>query len=100
MAGKGFCDRADAEERAAVRLAVRSLIAAAKTLDRGLAVADDADDERGDLRRQEQDLPGETDRLVELRRPGAGRPRPRRRGCGEEYEDVATAHGFGSSWGW
>ena len=67
LAGEGLGDRADPEERAAVRLGVGAVGAAAEALDRGLAVADDADDERRRLDREKQHLAGEADRLVELR---------------------------------
>ena len=93
LAGESFCDRADAGDRVASRLVVRTVRAASEAVDRSLAVADDADDERRDLCRKEQDLPGEADRLVEFRLACEGRTRRGQRGCCEKGEDVAAAHG-------
>ena len=53
------------------RLGGRAVLPASETVNGRLAVAHDADDERRDLRREEEDLTGEADRLVELRLPGA-----------------------------
>ncbi len=98
LAGEGLGDRADAEERISVGRGVRSVVAAAETLDRRLAVDDCADDEGRGLGREEQDLAGEADRLVERGLRGARRSRPRKRGGGEEGEDFASAHGGPSNW--
>jgi len=93
LAGEGLGDRPDAEERLTVRLCVGIFGAAAGAVDRGPAVLDDADDEGRDLCRQEQDLPGKADRLVERGLSGARDERPRQSRAGEEGEDVASAHG-------
>ena len=65
---------------------------AAEALDRLLSVAGDAEDERRDFKRQEQDLAGEADRFVEqgLACPGGTRPRQSR--GGKETDDVASPH--------
>ena len=69
LAGKRLGDRADAKHRVAVRLGAWSLGVAAEALDRNLAVANDADDERGDIGCEEQNLSGEADRLLALPPP-------------------------------
>ncbi len=92
MSGEGFGDRADAEKRVAVRRSVAAVGAAAEPLDRGLAVADDADDERGNFQGEKEHLAGEADRLVELSLPGSGEKRPGQGRAGEKGEGVASAH--------
>ena len=92
LAGEGLGDRADPEERAAVRRRVGAVGAAPEPLDRGLAVADDADDERRRLDGEKQHLAREADRLVELRLPGLGAKRPGQGRAGEKGERVASAH--------
>ena len=71
----------------------RIAMAAPEPVDRDLAVANDADEERRDLHRQVEDLPGEADGFVEQRRLRMREARPRRRRAGKEGERLATANG-------
>lgn len=75
----------------AVGLGVRACRATPEPVYRGLAIPHDADDERGDLHRQEQDLPGEAYGFVEQRGLRKRGTRPRRRRAGEEGERFAPS---------
>src|SRR5574337_346555 len=92
MPGKRLGNRADAKDRGPVGLGVGALGAPPEAVDRGLAVLRHPNDERGNLEREEQDLPGEADRLVEQRRFRPRLERPGQRRAGEESERLAPAH--------
>ena len=92
LAGEGLGDRTDPEQRVGAGRLVHVVRTAAEALDRRLSVAGDAEDERRDFKRQEQDLAGEADQFVEqgLACPGGTRPRQSR--GGKETNDVASPH--------
>ena len=92
LAGERLGDRADPEQRIDAGRLVRIVGAATEALDRRLPVADDAEDERRHLERQEQDWPGEVDRFVEQGLACLRGARPRQGRSGEKAEDVASPH--------
>src|SRR5262249_50405359 len=65
LAGEGFGDRAQPQDRVAVRCRAALAGPLAETFHGGLSVANGADDDRGHLGIEDEHLPGEVDDLVE-----------------------------------
>ena len=80
LAGESLGDRTDPEQRVGAGRRVRVVGAVAEAPDRRLPVANDAEDERRDFKRQEQDLAGEAARPGSPARVAAMAERPRRGG--------------------